>query len=160
MRSSGQRVGYAAGAYDSFHIGRLNIVRGARSACDYLIAGVVSDDLTSAAEAKYPVVPLAERLKVVISIRYVDKAVAEDLPTKLKMGEQLHFDVIDKGDDCRGTAKGLKLEADFATVGVGVFDLRYTVRTWSTMRRSALHHPVARESATLDVAGPNLEVAR
>ena len=38
-------VGYAPGAYDLFHVGHLNLLWRARGHCDYLIAGVVSDDL-------------------------------------------------------------------------------------------------------------------
>ena len=36
-------IGYAPGAYDLFHVGHLNIIQRARSECDYLIAGVVTD---------------------------------------------------------------------------------------------------------------------
>jgi glycerol-3-phosphate cytidylyltransferase len=43
-----------------------------------------------------------------------------------------------KGDDWRGTAKGDKLEADMATVGVQVCYFPYTVHTSSTLLRSIL----------------------
>jgi glycerol-3-phosphate cytidylyltransferase len=133
-----RRVGYAPGVYDMFHIGHLNILRNSRLACDYLIAGVASDDFSRRAKGKSPVIPLAERLEIVSSIRYVDEAVAEDV-SKLEMWERLHFDVIIKGDDWRGTEKGHRLERDFAQVGVEVFYLPYTVHTSSTMLRQALN---------------------
>jgi glycerol-3-phosphate cytidylyltransferase len=69
--------------------------------------------------------------------------VVEDTAEKLEMWERLRFDVIVKGDDWRGTAKGSKLERDFAGVGVGVIYLPYTVHTSSTMLRSALNVRVA-----------------
>jgi glycerol-3-phosphate cytidylyltransferase len=122
-----------------FHIGHLNILRNSRLACDYLIAGVVSDDLSRRAKGKSPVIPLAERLEIVRSVRYVDEAVVEDVPTKLEMWQRLHFDVIIKGDDWRGTDKGNRLEREFAEVGVEVFYLPYTVHTSSTMLRQALN---------------------
>jgi len=136
-------VGYVPGVFDMFHVGHLNILRNARLACDYLIAGVVSDDRAQAAKGKAPIVPLAERLEIVRSVRYVDDAVVEDTAEKLEMWERLRFDVIVKGDDWRGTAKGSKLERDFAGVGVGVVYLPYTVHTSSTMLRSALNVRVA-----------------
>lgn len=134
-----RRVGYAPGVYDMFHIGHLNILRNSRLACDYLIAGVVSDDLSRRAKGKSPMIPLAERLEIVSSIRYVDEAVEEDVPTKLEMWDKLHFDVLIKGDDWRGTEKGLRLEREMAEVGVTVFYLPYTVHTSSTMLRQALN---------------------
>jgi glycerol-3-phosphate cytidylyltransferase len=132
------RIGYAAGAYDLFHIGHLNILKRARSQCDYLIAGVVSNEMLELNKGKAPVIPLAERLEIVSSIRYVDRAVAEDVPDKLQMWEQLHFDIFFKGDDWRGTKKGMQLEREFAAVGVEVVYFPYTIDTSSTMLRRAL----------------------
>jgi glycerol-3-phosphate cytidylyltransferase len=141
------RVGYAPGVYDLFHVGHLNILRNSRLACDYLIAGVVSDTLTWRAKGRGPVIPLAERLEIVSSIRYVDEAVVEDLPTKLEMWKRLRFDVIIKGDDWRGTDKGDRLERDFAPVGVEVFYLPYTVHTSSTILRQALNTEIGRRAS-------------
>jgi len=132
------RVGYAAGAYDLFHIGHLNILKHARSACDHLIAGVVSDEMLVAAKGRAPVIPLAERLEIVRSVRYVDEAVAEVLPDKLDTWRELRFDVFFKGDDWRGTEKGLRLEREFAEVGVEVVYFPYTVTTSSTALRRTL----------------------
>ncbi|MEO5833792.1 MAG: adenylyltransferase/cytidyltransferase family protein [Nakamurella sp.] len=132
------RIGYAPGVYDLFHIGHLNILKHARSQCDFLIAGVVSDEMTLLTKGKAPVVPLSERLEIVTSIRYVDEAVAEVVPDKLDTWRSVGFDIIFKGDDWRGTAKGHKLEADFATVGVEVMYFPYTMHTSSSLLRRFL----------------------
>ena len=132
------RVGYAAGAFDLFHIGHLNILKHAKSDCDYLIAGVVSDEMLELTKGVAPVIPLAERLEIVRSISYVDEAVAEVLPDKLDTWRELKFDVFFKGDDWRGTPKGRRLEREFAAVGVEVVYFPYTVTTSSTALRRAL----------------------
>lgn len=133
-----QRIGYAAGAYDLFHIGHLNILKHARSQCDWLIAGVVSDELCELSKGCRPMVPLTERLAIVQSIKYVDEAVAEVLPDKLATWERLKFDIFFKGDDWRGTLRGRDLESRFAQVGVEVVYLPYTVNTSSTQLRMAV----------------------
>ncbi|MFD3807340.1 adenylyltransferase/cytidyltransferase family protein [Streptomyces sp. NPDC058611] len=132
------RVGYAPGAYDLFHIGHLNILRHARSQCDYLVAGVVSDEMAELAKGRRPMIPLVERLEIVRSVKYVDAAFVETVPDKLETWKQVRFDVIFKGDDWRGTPKGNRLERDFAVHGVDVVYFPYTVHTSSTQLRRAL----------------------
>ncbi len=132
------RIGYAPGVYDLFHVGHLNLLSRARSMCDHLVAGVVSDEIATRAKGRGPVVPLEERLEIVRSIRFVDEAVAEVLPEKLDTWREIGFDLIFKGDDWKGTPKGDKLERDFARVGVEVVYLPYTVHTSSTLLRQAL----------------------
>ena len=65
-------IGYATGAYDLFQIGHLNLLRRAKEHCDYLIAGVVADDVLIKHKGVTPVIPLAERLEIVQNIRCVD----------------------------------------------------------------------------------------
>ena len=136
-------IGYAPGVYDMFHVGHLNILRQARNQCDFLIAGVVSDEMCELAKGRPPIVPLGERLEIVRHISYVDEAVAEVVPDKLETWEAVRFDVIFKGDDWRGTAKGRKLEQDFAEVGVEVVYFPYTVHTSSSLLRRALSGALA-----------------
>ena len=132
------RIGYAPGAYDLFHVGHLNILKHARLHCDYLIAGVVSDEKCLATKGRTPVVPLAERLEIVRSNRYVDEAVAETELEKLDTWRRVGFDILFKGDDWQGTPKGVKLEHDFCSVGVEVVYFPYTVHTSSTLIRQVL----------------------
>jgi glycerol-3-phosphate cytidylyltransferase len=135
---SGRVVGYAPGVYDLFHIGHLNLLRHARQFCDYLIAGVLTDEMAQYGKGMVPTVPLEERLEIVANIRLVDEAVAEDLPEKLAMWEKLRFDVVIKGDDWKGTERGVKLERDFAPFGVRVAYVPYTKRTSSSLLRQVL----------------------
>jgi glycerol-3-phosphate cytidylyltransferase len=143
------RIGYAAGAFDLFHIGHLNILRLAKQRCDHLIAGVVSDEMLRQTKNVDPVIPLVERLEIVRAIKYVDEARAEVVPDKLDTWRELGFDIFFKGDDWKGTAKGKRLEAEFAKVGVEVIYFPYTMHTSSTILRQALHQ-LARRPAVGD----------
>jgi glycerol-3-phosphate cytidylyltransferase len=131
-------VGYAPGAFDLFHIGHLNILKHAKSRCDRLIAGVVSDDMLRQTKGITPVVPISERMEIVRHIDFVDDVYCEEVPDKLDVWQELRFDVFFKGDDWRGTAKGEDLERRFAAVGVRVEYFPYTMSTSSTKLRGAL----------------------
>ncbi|MBF0672781.1 MAG: adenylyltransferase/cytidyltransferase family protein [Salinibacterium sp.] len=132
------RIGYAAGAFDLFHIGHLNVLRRARELCDHLIAGVVSDEMLELTKGARPVVPLEERLEIVRSVRFVDEAVAEVVPDKLETWRSVRFTHFFKGDDWKGTERGLALERAFSAVGVEVVYFPYTDGTSSTRLRRAL----------------------
>ncbi len=141
------RIGYAPGAYDLFHVGHLNILRHAKSHCDFLIAGVVSDEMCELTKGRRPVIPLAERLEIVSHISYVDQAIAETVPDKIDTWREVGFNVLFKGDDWRGTPKGEKLERDFAAVGVEVVYFPYTMHTSSSMLRRVLSSMDAQRDA-------------
>jgi len=146
------RIGYAPGAYDLFHVGHLNLLRHAKDHCDFLIAGVVSDDMLELAKGRRPVIPLDERMAIVSQISYVDRAVAEIVPDKLETWKSVRFNVLFKGDDWRGTAKGAKLERDFAAVGVEIVYFPYTMHTSSTMLRRVLSG-IASERGQVEATG-------
>ena len=132
------RIGYAAGAFDLFHIGHLNLLRRAKQSCDVLIAGVVSDEMLREVKRIEPVIPTAERAEIVGNLRCVDQVHIETTHSKLDTWRDVGFTHFFKGDDWRGTPKGLLLEEQFGEVGVEIVYLPYTMHTSSTALRRAL----------------------
>lgn len=132
------KTGYASGAYDLFHVGHLNLLRRARSQCDYLIAGVLDDQLVELTTGERPMIPIAERLEIVGSIRFVDEARVELSLDKLEMWRELGFDIYFRGTDGKGTPDGMALERRFAEVGVRVTYFPYSTQTSSTLLRRGL----------------------
>lgn len=143
-----RRIGYAAGGFDLFHVGHLNVLRHAREHCDELIAGVVSDEMLREVKGVEPIVPTLERVEIVRAIRWVDRVHVETEPDKLSAWRELRFTHFFKGDDWRGTERGLRLEREFAQVGVKVVYFPYTAHTSSTALRRALAAIDASASAT------------
>ncbi|MFE7845384.1 adenylyltransferase/cytidyltransferase family protein [Microbacterium sp. NPDC057407] len=148
-----QRIGYAAGAFDLFHVGHLNILRHAKENCDVLIAGVVSDEMLRAVKGIEPVIPTLERAEIVRHVRFVDDVYIETVPDKLDVWRDVGFTHFFKGDDWRGTEKGDRLEREFAEVGVEVVYFPYTVHTSSTALRRALETISGPDRGELAAAG-------
>jgi len=57
-------IGYTTGVFDLFHIGHLNILRNAKSLCDYLIVGVTTDEISLLMKGNMPVIPFEERFSI------------------------------------------------------------------------------------------------
>lgn len=131
-------LGYVPGAWDRFHIGHLNLLKSARRQCDRLVVGVVTDQELFNAKGKMPMVPLEERMQVVAAMDIVDSVVVDFSTSKLDVWDRVHFDVLFKGDDWKGTAKGDRLEEEMASVGARVRYFPYTAHTSSTALRQIL----------------------
>jgi|SRR6516165_302901 glycerol-3-phosphate cytidylyltransferase len=152
------RIGYAPGAFDLFHVGHLNLLRCAKDHCDYLIAGVVADDVLIRYKGITPVVPLAERLEIVRSVRFVDAVLPAMTNDKAEIWKDVGFNVLFKGNDWQGTEKGRKLERDFGALGVEVVYFPYTLFASSSALRRTLQniellaHPIATTAVAAEAA--------
>ncbi len=143
------RIGFAPGAFDLFHVGHLNLLRRAKENCDFLIAGVIAEEVLTRHKRVTLVVPLAERIEIVGSVRFVDRVHAVTTCDRSELWNALRFNVLFKGDDWRGTEKGRSLEHDFAAVGVEVVYFPYTQTTSSTALRQTLRNIDDMASRTL-----------
>ncbi len=142
-------VGYAAGVFDLFHIGHLNLLRRAKEQCDYLIVGVVNDERAERIKNKKPFIPFKERLEIVQSCRYVDEAV--EIPTNFGNTRDAygiyHFDCMFTGDDHVGSAHWQCEKRYLEAHGAEMVFLPYTQETSSTMLQALIHRTVENESA-------------
>lgn len=134
-------IGYAPGVYDLFHVGHLNLLRRARLACDWLVAGVVSDDVAAGMKGKRPVVPELERLEVVRAVRFVDEVFLEDQPDKYLTWDAVRYTALFKGDDWVASPTYTSLIERLADHGVQLVYLPYTGHQSSTLLRD--QHGVA-----------------
>jgi len=121
-----------------FHVGHLNLLRRAREVCDHLIVGVTTDELCVASKGKSPVIPFAERLEIVASVRYVDRVVAQSSLDKIAAWQQHPFNRMFVGDDHRGSERWNRYEREFSETDVELVYLPYTVHTSSTLLRQRI----------------------
>jgi len=132
------KIGYTTGVFDLFHIGHLNILRNAKLECDFLIVGITTDELSENEKGKKPVIPFAERMAIVESVKYVDMVVPQTSYDKFEAWNNLKFNIMFVGDDWKGTQKWEQLEREFNAKGVKIHYFPYTQHTSSTKLRSVL----------------------
>lgn len=126
-------LGYTTGVFDLFHIGHLNVLKRAKEQCNYLTVGVSTDEVVRGYKHKTPVIPFEERIEIIKSIKYVDRAIPQTSLDKFAAWEKLKFDVIFHGDDWKGTKMYDKIEQKFNSVGVDMVFFPYTKGTSSTL---------------------------
>lgn len=131
-------IGYTQGTFDMFHIGHLNLLKNARANCDYLVAGVNSDELVKNYKGKEVIVPLEERMAIVEAIQYVDQVIRTDTLDKTDAWKRVKFQKLFIGDDWKGNERWKKTEEEMKEVGAVVEYLPYTKETCSTMLREKL----------------------
>ena len=131
-------IGFTAGTFDMFHIGHLNLLRNARSRCDYLIVGVNSDRLVEEYKHKRAVVPLEERMEIVGALRCVDEVMKVDSLDKAVSWKKKHYNLLFIGDDWKGNERWKRTESELQQYGVTVVYLPHTEGTNSTLLREKL----------------------
>ena len=131
-------TGYMSGTFDLFHIGHLNILKRAKSQCDYLVVGVHDNGKR---KGKETFIPLDERKRIVASCRYVDKVInapAEDSDA----WPEWHYDKLFVGSDYKGSERFNRYEKIFAGSGVEVVYFPYTQSTSSSQIRRAIEQKI------------------
>lgn len=136
------KIGYTTGVFDMFHIGHLNIIKKAKSMCDYLIVGVTTDELCALRKNKKPIVCQDDRVAIVKAIRYVDQVELQENMDKLDAVKRLGVDVVFVGSDWKGTPSWNQYEKEFAEVGCKVVYLDHTDGISSTILREKLNAQV------------------
>ena len=91
------------GTFDLFHVGHLRILKRAKEMGTHLIVGVSSDALNLRKKSKTSIIPQAQRVEIVESIKYVDDVfIEESLDLKRQYIKKYGADILVMGDDWKG----------------------------------------------------------
>lgn len=133
-------VGYLSGVFDLFHIGHLNLIKRAKEECNYLIIGLLVDELVVKFKNNPPFIPFEERKQILEAIRYVDRVVAvtEENHEKMKAWNLYHFDCLFSGDDYSGNPYWIEDQHSLQKVGSNIEFFPYTKTTSSSMIKATI----------------------
>lgn len=96
------RVGFTCSSFDLLHSGHIQMLREAKSQCDYLICGLQMDPKLDRTEKNSPVQTIVERYTQLKGVKYVDEiipyATESDLEDILSM---YHIDIRILGEEYR-----------------------------------------------------------
>lgn len=147
------KTGYVPGVYDLFHIGHLNLIRRAKEQSEYLIAGVLTDELVEHFKGQRPYIPYAEREAIVAAVREVDEVVKVDFSNTVKMDawKQYHYDAYFSGSDHEHDWDEEKKELQ--AVGSDIVFLPYTKSTSSSMLKEQIRKGAEKKRLYLFGAG-------
>ena len=120
------KIGYTDGVYDLFHVGHLNMIEAAKKQCEYLIVGVHSDQVVKQYKYHCPIIPEAERARIIGAVKGVDKVVINDVRDNLTLLERYGFNVVFIGDDWKGTERWNNFEKVLGERNVDVIYVPYT----------------------------------
>ena len=138
MKSKKYKVGFTDGVFDLFHVGHLNMIEEAKKHCDYLIVGVHSDDIVKNYKNRETIIKEQDRLRIISSLKAVDKAVLNKTRDKLELYNLYKFDVVFIGSDWKGTERWNTFEKVLKGVGVDVVYIDYTKGISTTSLRERL----------------------
>jgi len=99
MSRDGRVIVYAAGTWDMFHVGHLNLLRSAKALGHLLIVGVSTDELVYEYKGHHALLNYEDRAAVVAACRYVDAVVPQRSIEKDEQLEKLDVDILVVGDD-------------------------------------------------------------
>jgi len=99
-RQGGLVIVFTNGCFDLIHVGHVRYLKEARRMGDLLVVGVNSDESVRKLKGPdRPVMPLGERLEILLSLRWVDAVVPFDDPTPLELIRAIRPHILVKGGD-------------------------------------------------------------
>ena len=134
-----KKIGYTTGIFDVFHVGHLNIIRKSKLHCDKLIVGVSTPKVVKE-KNKITLNSFRDRKKIINSLIYVDKTIAQTSIDKIKEYKKVNVDILFVGDDWKNTPQWNRYEKELKKYNVEVKYFKYTANISSTKLRKFVNN--------------------
>ncbi|MBR1792916.1 MAG: adenylyltransferase/cytidyltransferase family protein [Bacteroidales bacterium] len=132
-------IGYTQGVFDMFHVGHLNILLRAKELCESLVVGVNADALVMDYKMKRPVIPESDRMRIVESVKYVDKVLLAQTLDKEAMWHLVGFNALFIGSDWKGSERWTETALRMSEHGVDTVFPSHTDGISSSMLRTLIN---------------------
>jgi len=90
---------YTVGTFDLLHIGHLDLLEYCKTLGDKFVVGVASDEVVASYKKNVPVIPLAQRMRMLKALDCVDDVVSYDKLEYVTQCKAVDSDIFVIGED-------------------------------------------------------------
>ncbi len=123
---------YTVGTFDMVHVGHLDLLEYCKTLGDKFIVGVASDEVVGSYKRNIPVIPLAQRMRMLKSLQCVDDVVSYDKLEYVSGCKNLNVDIFVIGEDWGDKPHNIAVENYLKSKGAKIVQVSYNPLTSST----------------------------
>ena len=123
---------YTVGTFDLLHIGHLDLLEYCKTLGDKFVVGVASDEVVASYKRNVPVIPLAERMRMLKSLECVDDVVSYDKLEYVTQCKAVDADIFVIGEDWGDKPHNIAVEKYLKSKGAKIIQVSYNPQTSST----------------------------
>ena len=125
-------VVYTVGTFDLLHVGHLALLEYCATLGDTVAVGVASDEVVRLYKPNIPVVPLEQRIEMLLSLSCVDIALPYHELDYISVCKQVKADIFVIGEDWGKKPHNVGVEDYLKAQGKKTVQIKYNPRTSST----------------------------
>ena len=123
---------YTVGTFDLLHIGHLDLLEYCKTLGDKFVVGVASDEVVASYKRNVPVIPLAERMRMLKALECVDDVVSYDKLEYVTQCKAVDADIFVIGEDWGDKSHNIAVEEYLKLKGAKIVQVSYNPQTSST----------------------------
>ena len=125
-------VVYTVGTFDLLHVGHLALLNHCKSLGDILAVGVASDEVVNMYKPNVPIVPLEQRMEMLLALACVDIVRPYHELEYISGCKALNVDIFVVGEDWGKKSHNLDVDNYIRDIGKQIEQVHYNPRTSST----------------------------
>ena len=123
---------YTVGTFDLLHIGHLDLLEYCKTLGDKFVVGVASDEVVASYKKNVPVIPLAQRMRMLKALDCVDDVVSYDKLEYVTQCKAVDSDIFVIGEDWGDKPHNIAVEKYLKSKGAKIIQVSYNPQTSST----------------------------
>ena len=123
---------YTVGTFDLLHIGHLDLLEYCKTLGDKFVVGVASDEVVASYKRNVPIIPLAQRMRMLKSLACVDDVVSYDKLEYVTQCKAVETDIFVIGEDWGDKPHNIAVEKYLKSKGAKIVQVSYNPQTSST----------------------------